>query len=372
MRPYLLACCVLAAFITFSCDDHAPKDAPDLQETSDTDASQDTTPEPDLHDLSDPSDTLEDNLDLTDLIDTDTLADTSDLTEIEADLQDLPPDIFVDLQDTADQSQDLLPDQHIDDLGDQLDQSDQSDAYTPELDAVLAAIYDDMQALPPAELRAALLVFTDEQFAMGYDLARDEIYGVNGGTGIDLHDGLYECVYTGRTLTPDGTTYPKGTCTLLDGSSFDNCSFNTEHTWPSSQLVPSHDPTGRGDLHHIFPSWATANNQRGDFPFGVPTCTPPNCTWQADGSYRGKNANGDWVFFVRLATRGDVARAQFYMSVRYQMPIAETVEQVLRQWHADDPVDLKEFTRNNAIEAVQLNRNPFVDRPDFVDLIPDF
>jgi len=149
------------------------------------------------------------------------------------------------------------------------------------------------------------------------------------------------------------------------------CDFNTEHTWPSSLLVPSDDPTGRGDLHHIFPCWSDANNRRGSFMFGEPTCTPPGCNWQEGGSYLGRDATNSLVFHVRIQTRGDVARAQFYMSLRYAMPIAGNIESVLRQWHLDDPVDEAEFTRNNAIEGVAVVLHRF-DRPDFVDAITDF
>ncbi|MFZ5949748.1 MAG: endonuclease, partial [Candidatus Rifleibacteriota bacterium] len=40
--------------------------------------------------------------------------------------------------------------------------------------------------------------------------------------------------------------------------------------------------------------------------------------------------------------------------------------------HREDPVDEEEKARNDRIENIQHNRNPFVDRPDFVDQISDF
>ncbi len=45
--------------------------------------------------------------------------------------------------------------------------------------------------------------------------------------------------------------------------------------------------------------------------------------------------------------------------------------QLMQQWHEQDPVSQKEINRNNAIYALQGNRNPFIDHPDFVDLIWD-
>ena len=78
------------------------------------------------------------------------------------------------------------------------------------------------------------------------------------------------------------------------------------------------------------------------------------------------------IFEVRPKFRGDIARAHFYFAVRYNQPIPQDEENILRAWHHEDPVDARERKRNNEIEKVQLNRNCFVDRPDFVDLIADF
>ncbi len=47
-------------------------------------------------------------------------------------------------------------------------------------------------------------------------------------------------------------------------------------------------------------------------------------------------------------------------------------EAALRAWNDSDPPDALEQARNDAIEGYQKNRNPFVDRPDFVAKISDF
>ena len=39
---------------------------------------------------------------------------------------------------------------------------------------------------------------------------------------------------------------------------------------------------------------------------------------------------------------------------------------MLLEWNAEDPVSTKELDRNEAIYAIQNNRNPFIDRPDYV------
>jgi hypothetical protein len=38
---------------------------------------------------------------------------------------------------------------------------------------------------------------------------------------------------------------------------------------------------------------------------------------------------------------------------------------MLMEWHTEDPVSQKELERNAAIYAIQDNRNPFIDRPEF-------
>jgi deoxyribonuclease I len=78
------------------------------------------------------------------------------------------------------------------------------------------------------------------------------------------------------------------------------------------------------------------------------------------------------VFEVRPLRRGDIARAIFYFAVRYQQTVAPEQEAALRSWHDADPPDATEQARNDAIAGLQKNRNPFIDRPDFVARITDY
>lgn len=67
------------------------------------------------------------------------------------------------------------------------------------------------------------------------------------------------------------------------------------------------------------------------------------------------------VFAPPEEYRGNVARAMFYMSVRYWWEMPPNMEDVLKQWHEDDPVDADECRRNECIATIQHNRNPFID-----------
>jgi endonuclease I len=58
--------------------------------------------------------------------------------------------------------------------------------------------------------------------------------------------------------------------------------------------------------------------------------------------------------------------------VKYDLAISAEEEKVLRDWHAQDPVDSQEEERHDKIASIQLTRNPFVDYPEMVDEIKDF
>lgn len=163
---------------------------------------------------------------------------------------------------------------------------------------------------------------------------------------LDNLDGFVECVYTGRS--EHITQMPNST------------DMNIEHSWPQS-----HGATGvaKADLHHLFPTDSKANSTRGSLPFGI--VSSPE--WQEGGS----KCDGD-KFEVRPSFCGNIARAQFYFAVRYGKTIPNQVEEVLRKWNKADPVDAAELQRNNKVDEIQHNRNPFIDHPEFADKIKDF
>lgn len=148
---------------------------------------------------------------------------------------------------------------------------------------------------------------------------------------------------------------------------------NTEHTWPQSKF------TGRfsrgmqkGDLHHLFPTNSRANSIRSSYNFSdVKGGEIDGCRHSAIGSTIDDKRYGQY-FEPAQESKGNVARAVFYFSVRYQLPIPETEEVALRRWHEQDPVDHEEQQRNDGIYEIQNNRNPFIDYPELVDMIQDF
>ncbi|VXB63257.1 Ribonuclease [Flavobacterium sp. 9AF] len=117
---------------------------------------------------------------------------------------------------------------------------------------------------------------------------------------------------------------------------------------------------GHGDAHHIRAEDGAENSTRSNRDYGV--------------DYNGPSGNqGSW--------HGDVARALFYMAVRYNglnlvngNPADNIVGQMgdlatLLTWNSQDPPDDFEMHRNNYIYTWQLNRNPFIDYPQLANYI---
>lgn len=152
----------------------------------------------------------------------------------------------------------------------------------------------------------------------------------------------------------------------IPNSSLINC----EHTWPQSKFNPKYPAElQKTDLHHLFPSDMRANSTRNNHPFAEVSGRPTNssCT----DSQIGFSLSSPEItsFEPPLEHKGNVARAIYYFSIRYKMPIAETEAEYLRVWNTQDPVDEAEIVRNDKIMNVQGNRNPFVDYPDLINLL---
>lgn len=166
--------------------------------------------------------------------------------------------------------------------------------------------------------------------------------------------------------------------------------FSREHTWCQSWM-PTVNASGftslpeYSDQHHLFPvNQNNANDARSNHPEGnVVTATSTYLLCKL-----GTDASGHTVFEPRASHKGDAARALLYMSVCYNgvngydwtfnhlnnvtLPaLSEAAEDpsVLLQWNKDDPPDAWEVSRNNYVQSIQGNRNPFVDHPEWVNYI---
>ncbi|MEE2788054.1 MAG: endonuclease [Myxococcota bacterium] len=178
----------------------------------------------------------------------------------------------------------------------------------------------------------------------------------------DSSDGQIECVYTGFMADAPATGEP------------DRNDLNCEHVWPRSRMATEESaPTlyehQQSDIHALMPSRPTANSARGSLHYGEVT---GQRNLDHAPSVVGTNLSGARVFEPRPDRQGDVARIIFYFSIRWGLPIQDAEESVLRRWHDRDPVSARERIRNDRTEAIQGNRNPFVDCPGLVGLMDRF
>ena len=189
---------------------------------------------------------------------------------------------------------------------------------------------------------------------------------------------------------PGGTppyTYEMGTdqCdgTGCSQSQVEGICYNREHSWPQSWF--NEQSTPRTDLHHIFPTDCWVNYERSNNPYGEVRSGTTFRNGSKLGPCKTPGYTGT-VFEPIDEYKGDFARAYFYMSVRYygedsgwkssdmtdKSEIKPWAMAMLLRWTKLDPVSQKEINRNNVIyNDYQHNRNPFIDHPEYADMIWD-
>lgn len=205
------------------------------------------------------------------------------------------------------------------------------------------------------------------QTSLGYDGAR--VYLLGNYYIVKHDDGSYGVrdVYCDKEKTK--RDFPgKGPA---PGTIPDNNVINIEHTWPQSKFSGRYNKgLQKADLHHLFPTDSHINSIRGNYQFGE--VAQDTKTIECPVSRFGSASDGRTVFEPPANHKGNVARALFYFSIRYDLPITPNEEASLKQWMKLDPVDEDEIRRNEEIFKAQGNRNPFIDFPDLAERISDF
>lgn len=171
-------------------------------------------------------------------------------------------------------------------------------------------------------------------------------------------------IYTGRSWPNDDY-----------GSTGDQ--LNREHVWAKSHGNFGDWQPMYGDVHNLKPSDASVNTDKSNLDYdngGTPHPEATGCKYSAN----------NWE--PRDEEKGDVARIIFYMDTRYEGENGEinltAVDELntypypehgklstLLQWNLQDPPDDFERNRNNVIYSFQRNRNPFIDNPQFAEMI---
>lgn len=237
--------------------------------------------------------------------------------------------------------------------------------------------YDPAQGLTGDALQWALHGIIDNHDPVSYDYIWTAFYTTDDIYGNKVWD-MYSDI-------PGGT--PPYIYTLGDdqggSASGEGEGYNREHSWPKSWFGDS-SPMNT-DLFHVIPSDIYVNNRRGNWPYaevGSATWTSMNGSRLGNSSTPGYSGT---AFEPVDGYKGDLARNYFYMATRYKgedngwpgSPMTDGADledwavDLLLQWHADDPVSSKETQRNDAVYAIQENRNPFIDHPEYAQLIYD-
>lgn len=163
-------------------------------------------------------------------------------------------------------------------------------------------------------------------------------------------------------------------------------SFDREHVWAQSRGGFDTSAGMGTDMHHLFASDKMNNqNGHGNSDFGnvdEVSSQIGNTDYNNTGKTGTQNGSSITVYEPHDDVKGDIARALFYMAVRYDETLSLTSEiqnsttydignlDVLLEWNKSDPVDVFEIHRNNLIyNNIQHNRNPFIDFPDWADAI---
>jgi len=161
--------------------------------------------------------------------------------------------------------------------------------------------------------------------------------------------------------------------------------WNREHVWAKSRGDFGTNPGPGTDVHHLRPCDITVNAARANRWFD--NCDIPYFDGSVNtGSYL---SNSSWVWQPRNEVKGDVARMIFYMAVRYEgengdpdlriidfLPADDYTNDpihaklsTLLQWHLEDQVNDFERNRNEVAFQYQKNRNPFIDHPEYAEMI---
>ncbi len=190
--------------------------------------------------------------------------------------------------------------------------------------------------------------------------------------------------------------------------------YNREHVWCQSLSNGLWgDTLGGADMHHIRPTFKSVNSSRNnryysEFDSSI-SATSKTYTYEGKKYDYGFTYGADY-FEPIDKVKGDVARIVLYIFTHYNspqylkinnlntsttnignvvsndkgsgnLPITNLIQFVnktnnkenafdmLVRWNQLDPVDQFEINRNNGVYAIQGNRNPFIDYPEYVDAI---
>lgn len=182
-----------------------------------------------------------------------------------------------------------------------------------------------------------------------------------------------EALYSVVDRRPDGALYtlysgdgPKNEEQADKRNERDLEGYNLEHLVPKSwfeEKLPMRD-----DLHHLFTENRQCNSERGNLPLG-----------EVEGKSKELPCCGSKLTNQRFEPgggKGEAARAILYFVTRHPGYVGDVSGEMtsadipmLLKWHKEYPVTDYERHRNETIQSVQGNRNPFIDFPELAERV---
>lgn len=179
------------------------------------------------------------------------------------------------------------------------------------------------------------------------------------------------------------------------GVSDRGCDWNREHVLPKSWWGhnDNNPQTMYSDLMHVFPTDPDVNYLRSAYPYSE-VANPTQTIEGSDCKVGISTFTGysNTAFEPADEYKGDLARIYFYMITCYNdvnfsqntyadgstnvfsyiggKPVfTDFAKNLFLKWHRQDPVSDRERHRNDAVQSIQGNRNPFVDIPNLAEYI---
>lgn len=250
--------------------------------------------------------------------------------------------------------------------------------------------YDSANGLQDGELKDTLKSLIRDHTAIPYGSGANSTWGVFYYSDSDDDDYCMDmyCDDWYKFTSP--------------GNAVTGC--NIEHSFAKSWWGGANNDAYK-DCYHLNPSNSNANSARSNYPLGVPEKDIKTAGSLLIGKIHHDSLNVDFfVFEPKDEYKGDFARAYFYMATCYghwsngqidpvlsqyngwrtnnsdvgskfamqndnYLEFQPWEQEVLIQWHRQDPVSEKEIRRMDAVSDFQHNRNPFIDYPYLAEYI---
>ena len=222
---------------------------------------------------------------------------------------------------------------------------------------------------------SALINPHNSQFYSNYTSTMINLFEVRDTfavVGANTFKRVLNCVYSGEARVYNEP---------FDYVAYD---FSREHTYPHSWM-PTFDASSPekpeyNDQHNLYPArQSNVNATRSNYPLGK-VVTVEQAYLQGK---IGIDAVGNRVYEPRDVHKGRAARAIMYMAVcyngitgnnwKFMNPIGGSGGQIqygqdqniLKKWNYEFPPNEYDMARNDFLDSLQQNRNPFVDHPEY-------